>query len=359
MHNRLTIIRRPLLAASVALMVGWLGFAGTAWGQISRDDVRAKLEQTDRLIERARDVVAHVGGPRAQQTIETAQRQQRQAWDAFNRGRLSMADHLTEMARQNLLDLMSTFRQSEDNVNEVERQLDHTDRALQDIRDQLGPNPGPSQLRRLEAAIGMQQRAWDLFRQQHLRPALKMTLQAREMAAKLAGGGPGHGPGRGPAIGDETGIAFEPRYDRLREAAERVGERVEASDNDAAREIWNRAQRTLEEARTANEAGDSRRADQLLRRGRELLERAMRQVQREVRGDQVELLIASASERLDLLASPVQESGEQRLKDWHEQARRDLEGAQTALAGGHVKEALVQTRKAVSLLDKIADELGL
>jgi len=333
--------------------------AGTAWGQMSGDDVRGKLEQTDRLIERARDVIAHVGGTRAQQMFETADRMQRRAWEAFDRGQMRQAERMTEMARQNLLDLLSAFRQNEDNANEVERQLEHTDRALQDVRDQLGPNADQPRLRRLEAATGMQRRAWDLFRQQHLRPALKLTLQAREMAMDMVAGGPGRGFGRGPMAGDEIGVAFEPRYERLREAAERVGEGVEASNNDAARDMWQRAQRALEDARAAHDAGDGRRADQMLRLGREFLERAMRQIQREVRGDQVEVLISSATERLDLLTPSVQESGEKRLQDWQTQARDDLERAQGALAEGRLKEALVQTRKAVALLDKIADELGL
>lgn len=359
MKTPLTTIRRPLLLILLALLICWLGIAGSASGQSQRDDVRAKLEQTDRLLDRARDVVAQMGGPKAHEMLRVGEHLQRQAWEAFHKGQLRIAEKLTEAARKNLTDLLASFRQGEDNVNEVERQLEHTDHALQDVRDRLGPNAGMGRMRRLESAVDMQRRAWDLFRQQHLRPALNMTLQAREIVLKLAGGGPGTGPGNGPGMGGESGMPFEPRFERLEEAANRVGDRVQESNDDAARDMFKRAQHALDEAREAHNAGDERRADQMLRLGREFLDRTMRQIQREVRGDQVELLISSAKDRLDLLAGPAQDSGDKRLRDWHEHAGRDLENAQSALASGHIKEALVQTRKAVSLLDKIADELGL
>ncbi len=359
MNTQLTTLRKPLLLVLLALVICWLGIAGSAFGQSSRDEVRAKLEQTDRLLDRARDVVAQMGGPKAHEMLGVGERIQRQAWDSFNAGHWRMAERLTETARKSLMDLIGSFRQGDDNANEVERQLEHTDHALQDVTDKLGANAGQGRLRRLESAADMQRRAWDMFRQQHLRPALSMTLQAREIALNLGGGGHGPGPGHGPGMGDEPGLAFEPRFDRLHEAAVRVGEKVEESNNDAAREMFQRAQRALDEARAAHDAGDERRADQMLRMGRDFLERSMRQIQREVRGDQVELLISSAKERLDLLSGPVQDSGEKRLKDWHDRAGQNLQDAQAALGNGRIKEALVQTRKAVSLLDKIADELGL
>lgn len=354
-------IRRAIFFAALAAGLCLFGLAGVAAGQ-TRDDVRMQLEQTDRLLDRARDAVSQIDGRRAQEMLRTAERIQQQAREFFDRGQLRQAERMTQMVRRNLLDLWSAFRQNEDNFNEVERQLEHTDRAMQEARDQIGPDAAPPLVRRLEGATDMQRRAWDLYRQRQLRPALKLTLQARDMVMNIVAGGgmgPGHGPGPGAGDRENGGIAFEPRFDRLHDAAERVGERVKETDNAAAREMWQHAQAALEDARAAHDNGDDRRADLLLRQTREFLERAMRQMQREVRGEEIGGLIASVRDRLDLLSTPVHDSEDRHIQQWYDEARQHLERAQDALNNGTLQSALVQTRKAVSLMDKIADELGI
>src|SRR3990172_3958887 len=96
MRNQRTTMMRPLLLTLMTIAACWLFVVGSAWGQMTGDDVRAKLEQTDRLIERARDVAVRVGGPRAEQMLKAGEQLQRQAWEAFQGGRLHQAERMTE-----------------------------------------------------------------------------------------------------------------------------------------------------------------------------------------------------------------------------------------------------------------------
>lgn len=345
-------IKQPLLFAGLAFIVAFFAIVGNASGQ-GRDDVQAALEKTDNLLEQARDIVREAGSDRGTVGLRTAEEWQKQAWDAFQHGQWRKAEQFTERARDQIYRSLGSIRQSEDNDNEVERQLERTDAVLAEARDRLGPGQARMPQQRLEAASNMQQRAWDLFRERRLRPALKLTLQARESVMRLGGGVMGNRRGT-----DSNPSTLEARLERLTEASERAGDRVAQSDNPRAQEIWKRASANLKNAEEALNAGDTRRTDRLLRQVRLQLDRAMRLVLRAVRSDEVGVLIEAASERWDLLQSVVQDAGQAQLRDWHQQAGDDLQRARQAVSDGNVRQALVQTRRAVALLDKIENELG-
>ena len=351
MSNRESI-GKHLMWAGLAFVVAFFAIVASASGQ-NRDDVQAQLEKTDNLLESARDIVREAGSDRGQAGLKAAEELQAQAWDAYHRGRLGMALRLTERARDEIYRALGSIRQSEDNENEVERQLERTDMILGEARDRLGPGRARMPQHRLDAAFNLQRRAWDLFRERRLRPALKLTLQAREAILRLGGGPFGGGPG----FPDDP-RALEAQFERLTEAAERAGERVAQSENDAAKDLWERAVENLKKAEEALNAGDGPRAERLLQQTREQLERAVRLVLREVRTDEVEVLIVAATERWELLQSAVNEAAEDQLRDWHEMAAGNLERARQALSEGKSQRALVETRRAVELLDKIDDELG-
>jgi hypothetical protein len=207
--------------------------------------------------------------------------------------------------------------------------------------------------RRIESAGNTQRRAWDLFHERQLRPALRLTLQARDMLTGLTSQGPLGG--RGP-FGGEVGV--DAQLDRLEAALERVSERLEATGNEPALQHWERAHATLGEARHAHENGDDDHAEQLLHRTRTELESAMRILMKETRTEEIAVLLASARERWELAVPGVQESGDSQLSDWLTQADKHLNDAEHAHAEGNNQRALILTRRAIDLLDRIAGETG-
>lgn len=344
-------IKHTLIFTGLAFVIAFFAVVGDAAGQ-GRDDIQAALEKTDNLLEQARDIVREAGSDRGSVGLNSAEQWQKQAWEAYHRGQWRRAEMLTERARDQVYRALGSIRQSEDNENEVERQLERTDQVLNEARDRLGPGRARMPQERLEAALNQQRRAWDLYRERRLRPALRLTLQARESVLRMGGG-----------MGNRQGVATDPnvldtRLERLTEASDRVGQRVDQASNPRAEDILKRANENLKTAEEALNNGETRRADQLLRQVRTQLDRAMRLVLREVRTDEVGVLIEAATERWELLQTAVDDADNEQLREWHRQAGDDLERAHQAVSNGNSRQALVQTRRAVEQLDKIENELG-
>lgn len=346
-------ISRPLLLVMATLLVGVFAFAGVASGQ-TRDEVRDALEKTDALLQSAQDIVTERGPGRGLTSLDLAKNFQARAWDAFNRNQMRVAFGLTERAREEIYRALNSVRPGEDNEGEVERQLERTDAILQEAVDRLQDRRAGLLRHRLESATNTQRRAWDLFHERQMRPALRLTLQARDMLLNLPGRGPG---GDRMLPGGEVGI--DTQLERLEAALGRVSDRLADTGNEVAAQHWEKARQALTEARRAYDEGEEDHADQLLRRTRTELETAMRLLMKDNRTEQVGALIASARERWDLVGGEVRESGDQRLVDWHEQANAHLSDAEMAHSKGNNQRALILTRRAIDLLDRISGETGL
>lgn len=242
-------------------------------------------------------------------------------------------------------------------VEAVGHQLERTDRILQETRDQVGPDPGPIVARRLETALALQTRAWEMYRSHRLRPALKLTLEARTTSLR-----PGHGRrGRGPGatwIMPDRGERLERVMDRLGRALERLGERVDPA-NQAAREQLDLARSSYAAAQGAIRDQRWMLAEREVRQTREALLLTAGTVERDLRRSDIATLMEDAQRRHEEIAAPVHENGSAQLEDWLKQSGDDLHAADAALASGALRQALAQTRAALSLMDRIAEELGL
>jgi hypothetical protein len=344
-------IRSALWVVVLTILAGMFAITGVASGQ-QQFDAQAELEKTDQLLEKARDLVREFGSNRGRTSLEVAEKTQERAWDAFHRGQERRAQQMTERAREEIYRALGSVRQSEENENEVERQLERTDAVIAEARDRLGvTNARTAAQRRLETATASQRRAWELFRDRRLRPALRLTLQARETILRMAAG---RVLGQGADLDPKT---LEAQFERLSEAANRVESRVEQTDDPGATENWRRATELLERARGALNAGDLREAERLLRQARERLERIARTALRDMRRDEVATLVDAAAARWEQLQSPVHDAGDERLQGWYDQAGDNLQRARQALDDSRPQRALISTRKAVELLDRIEHEL--
>lgn len=318
-------------------------------GAQSRDDVTAEIEKTDRVIEKARDLLDETGAPRGRGGLGMAERLQERARMAFNNNNLRLALGLTRDARDRALSALSGVRRAEDSEAAVERELERTDRALEDARDRM-PD-GELARNRMGQAQVAQNRAWQLFRERRLRAALKVTLEAREGINRLGLRGP-FGPGARSRLGDHT----ERQLERLAPAIERVGEKIQP-DNARGTEELNLAQASYQAAQGAFNEGRFVMAERHIRQTREALMRAVRTVEERLSAEDVSALIGDARRRWENLGEDVESADNARLREWHRQAGNDLDLAGGALQAGQLRQALVQTRSAMGLLDRIADEL--
>jgi len=317
-------------------------------GAQTREDVAAELDKTDRVIEKAQDLLDETGAPRGRGALDMAVRLQVQARQAFASNNLRMAERLTRDARNRALAAVSGIRRSEDNEQAVERELERTDRVLEEVTERIGGVTLGA--RRLEQARGMQNRAWELFRNRSLRPALKMTLEAREMVAGMAlRGRPG--PGQVDRLGDHV----ERQLERLGLALEKLNENI-TPENTRGQDELNLAQASYRAAQSAFNDGQYLLAERHVRQTREALMRAVRMLEERLRAEDVEALISDARRRWENLGDDVEASGDSKLREWYADAGADLGQADDALRRGELKRALVQTRSAMGLLDRIADE---
>ena len=345
-------LRLPISLIWLLLITVILAFSGTAFGQ-NGTEVRSYLERTDELIENGKSIITDAGSRNAAQMLEQAEHMQKNAWDAYNRHQWRQALMFSERARDEVYRGLGNIRQSEDNESEVERQLDRTDNVLRDAQDRLGVAPRMGPRRRLEMASNMQRRAWDLYHERRLRPSLQLTLQARQMVLRLADDVAGSGPADG--IGQQD---IEVRLERLREAIDRVSDRVNATNNAEAQQNVEAAKAALDDAQRAYDSGDYRAADKSLITARRHLEHAMQTVVQNIQTGEISTLIAAAQERWNLAEQSVNDSGDDQLREWLRQAAENLDRARAALSEGNNQRALVQTRRAIEFLDRIYDDLG-
>jgi len=296
--------------------------------------------------------------PRGQARVDAAALREKEAHDAFDRGKLREAQRLTRDARAQLLEVSARLRGRDEATDAVGEQIALTDRLLKDEQDRLERSPNTPTGQRFETARGIQERARRVYDEGRLRPALQLTLQAREMMQRVAGGRERSGPrGRewsGPPIREERLARVIDRQDR---AISRLAGHIDPS-NQRAREQLELARSSHAAARTAMHDEHWALAEQYVRQAQQALLLAGVGAARDLRADDVAALIEDASHRQEELAGPVRESGSADLDRRLKQAGDDLAEAKVALAAGQARQALAQTRSALSIMDEISEELG-
>lgn len=221
--RRLAILFTALLA---------IGFAQTA------DKVENELVQTDRLIENIRPKVEESGNERAQDVLENAAQNQTSAWDAFRARALRRALGLTLAARAQA---KKAFDLVELKPDRVQAELERTDEVLSELGPGVRRSEEPKVRELWRMAENEQATARQEFDRQHYRLALKFTFAARLhawSAFKLV-----------RRNADPEKLKAE--LDRTDDLLERVKEPVEASGNERARQLLQKAGNWQEQARTA------------------------------------------------------------------------------------------------------------
>lgn len=337
------------ITVTVILLLSLVSFVSAQTGMRDRDRVRAELERTDQIIERARELIANSNYAGARIALEASVKLQNEAWEAFDNARinreLAIAKRLTLQARQQARRAVSSGHAAEDNVSALQSKLERTTEMLSKARSMGGGFSNPRYQSVLDAAADLLDRAWEMYRDGQYRAALKLVNQAEETARKVV----------------NASQQQQQRLGQLDRQAELIRDgldRIESSLTECQSEV---AGKLMEQAREAYRLavqlrGENRygAAIQSLKNARKLAEQAAR----ECRGGQ------SLTQRYDRLAAETDRMSEQ-VMPADDQARKlldlireQLDLAKDYLDSGDTKSATAAMRAAELTLGQLKRHLG-
>jgi hypothetical protein len=229
-------------------------------------EVATEIEKTWRVIRHAEEVVRHGGGPEAKRLLESAIERQRQAEEHLRGDRRAAAFSLTRLARQlaqKAIDRSDSVFRGKD---QIQGELRKTDVLLETARRAVGPGAPEAAAQLLRVAAREQEKAWQSYREERFRLALKLTLMAGDLAR------------RAMRASDETGSMDDARaLEILRRTDELIADissRPGVPEDPAGRNALDQARVLQERAREAAARGNMEAAVRLSLTARDRILRA-------------------------------------------------------------------------------------
>ncbi len=260
---------RFLSAVSAALLGALLALPALAQLPPPPDGTRVRdaVDQTDRRIQHARDLLAaSSGNATAAGEVDQAVGLQAIARQALNDGRLAAAGRATMDARIHA-DRAIALLQGLPDPGRVQEQLARTREMLDRARDRLSGCELPAVRELMRTAIDMQTRAEQAYSETRYLAALQLTMSARERALRAQ-----QLCNAGDSLEESVSQALQRTDDILARAHEVIG----PSGNERAARLLESADSLQARARSEAQASHPRVALRFTRMAREQAERAMR-----------------------------------------------------------------------------------
>lgn len=141
------------------------------------EKVRTELERTDEVIERAKEAVRSTNAPVAGVALQKAIELQKGAREWFHRRRLSMAYNQTIKARDLAKNALVRSRLTEQGETVVQRKLERAAELLERAKEAMSMETAGRLQTLYESAKNNLNRAWEFYRIQRYRAALKLANQ--------------------------------------------------------------------------------------------------------------------------------------------------------------------------------------
>ncbi len=338
-------VPRILVHAGLAGLAAAFWFLASAQVVIAqdRDRLHDEIEQTDRILERARAVVEEHGNTRARNQLRFAFQLQENAKTIELSAYASVLDlrrsiELTRRAR--LLAERAVYIASQQAHLEQRAQqlLERLDRQLQEARALAGDAPDARVLRTLELGHQRLERAREAFHEQRFQEVIGMSVETSRLLDDFVRPSPAR------------------HLERMLENTRHLLERAEddLQENLQGLELLQRAATLLDEADANLIAGREGPTERLLQQARDLVLRAMRLGETPLDAAGVDLVLEELSRFLDLTAPRVQESGRNEAITLFETARTHLDRARTLRLEGKLHQALEEARVARNLTRRAA-----
>jgi len=158
-------------------LVALLATSGLAQTNAQRDKVRIELERTDEVIERAVEAVRSTNAPVAGLALQKAIELQKGAREWFRHRQLPAAYNQTIKAREQAKSALVRCRLTEQGETVVLRKLERAAELLERAKEAMPLGPDGRLRAIYESAKNNLNRAWEFYRIQRYRAALKLANQ--------------------------------------------------------------------------------------------------------------------------------------------------------------------------------------
>ena len=226
-----------------------------------RNRVQNELENTDRIIERAREQAQLADNPVATAALVQADKLQEEARNRYNDEMYEQAYKLTLLARQRALTAIANSRQTEQNEGVLLQKLERAGDLLERCKELLELEDNDNLQAVYELAGDNLTRAWEFYRNGDYKPALKLANQVIRAAEKIIS-----------SYNEQIHkFAF---YERQRENVSQVMENARRTlgecEIETARQYMEQAENAFERAGELSDEKQYRGALQQLRQAREM-----------------------------------------------------------------------------------------
>ncbi|MFH2054319.1 MAG: hypothetical protein ABIJ61_00035, partial [bacterium] len=337
----------PIILFLLGLLLVFGNGEAAGQGPPSDDRFRGELEQTDQLIDEAKDLLADTENPKAEQLLGQAVEMQQRAWDAYHDNSHQMLGQYSKLARDLVTQALGLLQRGFENRSFVEQELERTADILDRARDLIAGSDAPLAQTLLEQAADLQERGREFMQQQQLRRALQLSLRARGIANDVLAGA---------SSGERRQHQLEQFNERLRNDYEEL--KLLATDNEAAQllldqavELFQRTQGFIEEERWDQATTLLSQAAGHLRRARKLLTQEDESVT-------AARALQLAQTRLQRLHERATELNTDAADDLLEEAAEKLQKAQGYQDSGDHHRVLVTVRVVMELLQRAEKILG-
>ncbi len=322
-----------------------------ATAQRCGDRVQTELERTTRILENVRDKLIEVSTTvapaqldRAKSLLKIAATVQEEAVKNCRAGHPVLAMRLTKEARDKAHAALGSVNTRNENESIVLRQLEKTDELLARVRDHADGPPPPEVRARMERALEMQRRAWELYRSGNPLMALKLTREVDRTVRAMI---------RNARMDDRLGKSLERQYDNISNRLAELRGEIGDCDNPQSAKLLGKAEDALKEAKDLYANDHLQQARTALRLAAELGHKAQALCGIQDR-------IAKRLETLKRRAAQLEEQAagnDQALKLIHA-AQSNLADADGLMADGMVRAATGQIKAAEMLLRQAQRALG-
>ena len=175
------IFRYWLLVGLITL----LATSGLTQTNAQVEKVRIELERTDEVIERAKEAVRSTNAPVVRLALQKAIELQKGAREWFRHRRLLVAYKQTLEARELAKKALVRSRLTEQGETVVLRKLERAAELLERAKETMPPGPDGRLQTLFESAKDNLIRAWEFYRTQQYRAALKLANQVKKAAQEI------------------------------------------------------------------------------------------------------------------------------------------------------------------------------
>jgi len=316
-------------------------------GQMLRNRVEQEINRTDEILDRARDAVDQTKSTQAQLAYKMAdllQNGDQGAKEMFRTNQFEQALGRTLKAREKAQAAMSAARTSEQNDDALRARLERTTDLMDQVRESLSETSNNGLKNLYQSTRDNLDRAWEFYRSQQYRAALKLNNQVENTARKLL-----EAAGRQARLG----ATYEKRIENVRRVMEQAREMAADCGSETALQLLERAQESFDLAQKLAGEGNREAALQALQTGQELAAQAARecggQKTLEQRYERLQAQIDKVAERIA--------SGDDAAQTLLEQSRQQLTLARQHLDEGKIQGAVAALKAAQLTLNELRRQL--